>query len=130
MRNFRLISLMDGLYKWLGKVLANKLKMVIGKVVSKAQNAFIEGKQILDASIIANETIDLISKSNDCGILCKFGIKNVYDNINWSFLLLVLKNMSFREKWIKWMKRCISNASFSILVNGTLVGFFFKALKA
>lgn len=117
---------MDGLYKWLGKVLANKLKMVIGKVVSKAQNAFIEGKQILDASIIANETIDLISKSNDCGILCKFGIKNVYDNINWSFLLLVLKNMSFREKWIRWMKRCISNASFSILVNGTLVGFFSK----
>lgn len=36
LRNFRLISLMDGLYKWLGKVLANKLKMVIGKVVSKA----------------------------------------------------------------------------------------------
>lgn len=131
LRDFRSISLVDSLYKWLGKELANKLIRVIGKVVSKAQNAFMEGRQILDASIITNETIDSISKSDDCGILCKFGIKKAYDKINWSFLLLVLQNMSFGEKWIGWMKRCISIASFSILVNGTLVGFFqsFKGLR-
>ena len=33
---------MGGLYKWLAKVLANRLKLVVGKVVSKAQNVFVK----------------------------------------------------------------------------------------
>ena len=32
--------------------------------------------------------------------------------------------MGFGEKWIGWVKWCLSTTSFSILVNGTLVGFF------
>ena len=36
LRDFRPISLVGSLYKWLAKVLANRLKKVVGKVVSKA----------------------------------------------------------------------------------------------
>ena len=43
MGDYRPISLLGGLYKLLAKVLANRLKKVIGKVVSSDQNAFIKG---------------------------------------------------------------------------------------
>ena len=56
--DFRPISLLGGLYKLLAKVLANRLKKVVGKVVSLAQNVFVMGRQILDVSLIANEVID------------------------------------------------------------------------
>ena len=74
---------MGGLYKLLAKVLANRLKKVVGKVVSSSQNAFVKGRQILDASLIANEVIDMWQKQKEKGIICKLDIEKAYNSINW-----------------------------------------------
>ena len=124
LRDFRPISLVGGLCKLLAKVLANKLKKVVGKVVSSSQNAFVERRQILDVVLIANEAIDSLLKSNECGVLCKLDLEKAYDHLKWDFLLQVLQKMGFGEKWVGWVKWCISTRTFSILVNDTLTGFF------
>ena len=67
-------------------------------MVSKAQGAFVEGKQILDAVLIANEAIDSVLKNNENGILCKLDIKKAYDNVDWYFLFTVMQKMGFGEK--------------------------------
>ena len=122
--DFRPISLLGGLYKLLAKVLANRLKKVLGKVVSVDQNAFVRGRQILDASLIANEVIDFWNKHKEKGLICKLDIEKAYDSINWNFLMKVLHKMGFGSRWMKWIWWCISTAKFSILVNGVLAGFF------
>ena len=122
--DFRPISLVGSLYKWLTKVLANRLKKLVGKVVSKAQGDFVESRQILDAVLIANDAIDSVFKNNENDIFCKLDIEKAYDNVDWYFLLTVMQKMGFGEKWIGWIKWYISTASFSVLVNGTLTGFF------
>ena len=53
-RDFRPISLIGGVYKIIAKVLANRLKMVLGDIVHESRNAFVKGKQILDFVLIAN----------------------------------------------------------------------------
>ncbi|RVW27486.1 Transposon TX1 uncharacterized 149 kDa protein [Vitis vinifera] len=120
--DFRPISLLGGLYKLLAKVLANRLKKVIDKVVSHDQNAFVKGRQILDASLIANEVIDNWNKKGDKGVICKLDIEKAYDSINWQFLLKVMDKMGFGAKWLRWMWWCISTAKFSVIVNGTPAG--------
>ena len=40
LRDFRLISMVGGLYKLLAKVLTNKLKKLVNRVVSPTQNVF------------------------------------------------------------------------------------------
>ena len=98
LRDFMPISLVGGLYKWLAKVLANRLKLVVGKVIAKAQNAFVEGRQILDVVIVANKVIDLILKSNEGAMMCKLDIEKAYNHVDWSFLLSVMGMIGLREK--------------------------------
>ena len=98
--DFRPISLVGSLYKLLSKVLANRLKKVISKMVSPAQNAFVEGRQILDVSLIANEVIDSTLKNKDKGVMCKLDIEKAYNHLNWDFLLSVMDGMSFGMKSI------------------------------
>ena len=59
-----------------------------------------EGRQILDAVLIANEAIDSILKNNELGILCKLDIEKVYDHVDWFFLLIVMQKTGFGEKWV------------------------------
>ena len=52
--DFRPISLVGGVYKIIAKVLANRLRSVMGKIISASQNAFVKERQILDPVLIAN----------------------------------------------------------------------------
>ena len=78
----------------------------------------------MDAMLIANEAIDSILKSNEGAILCKLDIEETYDHVEWSFLVSVMEKMGFGEKWLRWIKWCLSTTSFFVLVNGTPSGFF------
>jgi len=79
---FRPISLVGSFYKILAKVLATKLRGVVGKVVSPSQHAFVHGRHIMDASLIANECIDHCLRTNHLGILCKLDIEKAYDHVS------------------------------------------------
>ena len=66
---------MGGLYKILAKVLANKLKRVVGQVVLKAHNANVEGRKILDAALIANEVVDVLLRRKKSGFLASLTLR-------------------------------------------------------
>lgn len=86
--------------------------------------AFIQGRQILDATLIASEYMDSQLKGEIPGIMCKLDIEKAYDHVNLDFLINILRQMGFGEKWLKWIEFCIRTARFSLLINGEPVGFF------
>ena len=83
LKDFRPISLVGSLYKRLAKILANRLK----KVVNRAQNDFVGGRQILDASLIANKVRDSMLRKKEMGILCKLDIEKAYDKYQLAILV-------------------------------------------
>ena len=76
----------------------NRIKRVLSLVISQSQNAFVEGRQILDAVLIANEAVDSILRGKEKGILCKLDIEKAYDHIRWDFLMQMLRRMGFGSK--------------------------------
>ena len=51
-------------------------------------------------------------------------IEKAYDHLNWNFLTQVMEKMGFGEKWLNWIRWCISTTTFSVLVNETSIDFF------
>ena len=85
---------------------------------------FVEGRQILDVVLIANEAIDSILRSDRSGVLCKLDVEMAYDHVNWNFLLEVLEKMGFKGRWINWISWCVSTPRFLVLVYSILLGLF------
>ncbi|RVX19853.1 hypothetical protein CK203_005107 [Vitis vinifera] len=54
---------------------------MVSKEVSKFQNAFVEGRQILNVVLIENEAIDSMLKSNSSRVLCKLDIEKAVENL-------------------------------------------------
>ncbi|RVW15385.1 putative ribonuclease H protein [Vitis vinifera] len=91
--DYRPISLVTSLYKIIAKVLSGRLRKVLHETIFGSQGAFVEGRQILDAVLIANEVVD------------------------------EKRRKGFSQKWRSWMRGCLSSSSFAILVNGNAKGW-------
>lgn len=96
--DFKPISLVSGLYKLIAKVLVNKLKKMVGSIVSNSQNAFAEGRQILDVVVNANEAIESSLKNDWNGLTCNLDTQKAYDHVCQAYLLEILDKIGFGKK--------------------------------
>ncbi|KAE8680788.1 hypothetical protein F3Y22_tig00111366pilonHSYRG00093 [Hibiscus syriacus] len=50
--------------------------------------------------------------------------KKAYDSVDWDILFLVMEKMGFGSRWIGWIRKCVTTASVSVLVNGVPIEEF------
>ncbi|GAU18974.1 hypothetical protein TSUD_178910 [Trifolium subterraneum] len=119
LNDFRHISLVGSLYKILAKFLANRLRLVMGGVISESQTTFVRDRQILDGVLIANEVVDEARRAKKELLLFKVDFEKAYDSVDWGYLDVVMGRMGFPTLWRKWIKECVCTATASVLVNGS-----------
>jgi hypothetical protein len=122
LNDFRPISLVGSMYKILAKVLANRLRQVVGSVVSEVQSAFVKERQILDGILVANEVVDDARKNQKELVLFKVDFEKAYDSVDWGYLDDVMCHMAFSVLWRKWIKECVGTATASVLVMAVPLG--------
>jgi hypothetical protein len=82
--HFRPISLTNFNYKIISKILANRFKPLLHKIVSPTQSAFLKGRSIHDNSIIAHEVFHSMKqkKGNGGQMALKLDMEKAFDS--WS----------------------------------------------
>lgn len=128
MKEFLPIAFCNLLYKVISKVLAVRLKALMPEAIEPNQSAFIKGRLLLENVLLASELVNgYHKKSTSPRYAIKFDISKAFDTVKWSFITDVLKAMNLPDQFIHWIHICISTASFSVAVNGSLEGFFTSA---
>ncbi|KAJ9536437.1 hypothetical protein OSB04_un000395 [Centaurea solstitialis] len=123
--DFRPIACCSVLYKCISKVIVDRMKPVLDKLVDSSQSAFIPGRKIGDNILMAHELVvgyHLNKGPPRCAF--KIDLRKAYDMVSWDYLLCMLCGMGFHSVLIKWISEMIFTTSFSISLNGETFGHF------
>lgn len=128
MRDFRPIACCNVLYKVVSKIIANRLKLLLPRIISENQSAFIKGRLLMENVLLASELVQNYHKDSvSPRSVMKIDISKAFDSVQWMFVLKCLVALGFPVRFIHWIKLCITSPSFSVQVNGDLAGYFQSA---
>ncbi|GJT20143.1 RNA-directed DNA polymerase, eukaryota, reverse transcriptase zinc-binding domain protein [Tanacetum coccineum] len=122
---FRHIACCNVMYKCISKILTNRIKHGLSKVVNINQSAFIPGRHIQDNILLAQELMRGYNRKNGhkrCAM--QIDIQKAYDTVSWRFLEDILRKFGFPNMMFKWIMACITSSTFSICLNGEIHGYF------
>ena len=82
LEDFSHITLCNTIYKIFSKILANRLKSILLKIISEEQIGFVPGRYILDGILIIREIIHSVQKTKEAGMFMKLDIQKAYDMVD------------------------------------------------
>ncbi|KAL0293606.1 UNVERIFIED_CONTAM: putative mitochondrial protein [Sesamum radiatum] len=123
--DYRPISCCNVLYKAITKIIVRRLQLVLHLLIDYSQNAFVPERSISDNILLAQE---LLAEYNQVRLpqrcTLKVDIQKAYDSMDWDFLWAVLRLFGFPPRFIVLIEQCVSTATFSVALNGSVHGFF------
>lgn len=86
--NYHPISICNTVHKLIPKIIVERLRLLLDKIISPVQSAFIPGRKGVDNMIILQETIHTISrKRGKVGYMTiKVDLEKAYNKLEWGFI--------------------------------------------
>lgn len=118
--HFRPISLVNTIYKIISKLIVNRMRLILQRIINPFQNAFTHNRSTHVNLLLVQEILNTFRTSKNKTGWCalKLNMEKAYDRIEWDFLWNVLGKFGFPSVWINWIKACVMTTSYSLVVNG------------
>ena len=84
-RNYRPITLLNGDYKILTRILAKRLLNVVSQFVSPEQIGFVPRTFIAEATMFINLVKAHLESVDEGGILCLLDLEKAFDKVSWRY---------------------------------------------
>ncbi|XP_062115077.1 uncharacterized protein LOC133829254 [Humulus lupulus] len=123
--DYRPIACCNTLYKCISKMLCFRLAKVLPLLIHQNQGAFIKNRQLAHNILILQDLLHgYTRKTITPRCLIKIDLSKAYDSIDWVFLEDILAAFCFPSRFIQWILVCLTDTSYSLLMNGRLQGNF------
>ena len=116
--NWKPITILNTDYKIAAKVLANRLKQVIHKLVSTDQQCYIKDRYTGFNIREIQDIIDYFGHTKKYGALIFLDFRKAFDTVGWPFLISVLRHSGFKNSFINWIETLCNNCKTCIINNG------------
>ena len=124
LKNWRPITLLNTVYKLGSGVIANRIKTVLDKLISKDQTGFMAGRYIGENTRLIYDLLDYTEERNIPGLLLFIDFEKAFDSVSWKFLDKTLHFFNFGESIRKWVSVFYNNIKSRINIGGNLSDFF------
>lgn len=122
---FRPISCLNTIYKVISRLMVKRLKTMLPSLILPCQTAFVEGRLLLENTVLASELINGYHKNKGTKkITIKVDIAKAFDTLSWDFLFSCLQGLGVPYKFLHWLSSCICTTNFMVGYNGTVNGYF------
>lgn len=104
--------------------------MVIKRYYFRIPISIYTKRLISDNIMIGHECLNAIKNHKYIKmnmVALKIDLSKAYDRVEWSYLEGIILKMGFDRRWIELILRCITIASFSIIINGEQEGKKFSS---
>lgn len=124
LKNYRPLTMLNTDLKILSKVLANRLKEVMPKIIKTNQAYGVKGRDISDTTLSIKDIISYMKEGKQKGYVISLDFEKAFDRVEHSFLHEVLKRFGFGENFIQWIKILYKGVVTRIKCNGFLTKCF------
>ncbi len=124
LKNWRPISLLNVDYKIIAKVIATRLRKVIGKVIRPDQTCGIPGRYIHENIIFTQDCIIYANNENKPLAIVSVDMSKAFDRVNRGFLHKILLKMNFGTQFCKWISTLYNETLSQISINGHISEVF------
>ncbi|XP_073098847.1 uncharacterized protein [Elaeis guineensis] len=128
-KDYRPIRLYNTVYKWVAKILINRMKSLLPNLISLEQGAFVPARNISDNIMLAQKIFHSMESASGTNSLMvvKADMEKAYDRLSWRYLEAVLYHYGFYRRFICWIMAYVLNPRFSVLINGRPSPWFHSA---